>query len=626
MPKTKTDASIYSPDLMGRFIGQMRVHEGITLQQLAHGLCSVPFLNRIENGEREVGKQMTDAFFQRLGKPVELFERILDWDEFQQWSRRQEIITSIRHGDIQAARAGVKEYLPKNADVLDQQFAKIIEINCCHLSGAAPEELLPMVCDALELTQPGFQTTPIDDLLLSQNEGRLLFAYFGLKEQLEGFDAVSESYTALLRYFKEPRYESRERVYLVPYIACRVIENAYAIGRYKSALAICEDTLKELTEEQKLFAYDRLLEWKQKLYDATGNEDRTPEKLLQQLQLILSYAPKQAELLIPCDERGHVYCLNQVIRDRRKLLGISQEALSEGICEPRTLSRIENDGGNLHRKNRRALLQRVNMSGERYDYEVITDRYEDYLLRSELGRTIDNGKNNVAISLLEQLYIAVEKTDIQSNFQYIKMEELSIKETLPEDDSNSLSADEHIFQLQTALQLTLPLQFEQVNAWPKCILSINEILILLSIASCYKKQSQYEKSLRVLRYIEQCLKNTQADVSYYEDLFTRIGVSTASVLNDLGSYEEAITLTYECMALELEHQNSEHLTKQFYALSCNANALVPACSPEERTQMHEKGASLLKKAYAAAVISGDVVGQKFLKNYNHRVYGTILEI
>ena len=42
--------------------------------------------------------------------------------------------------------------------------------------------------------------------------------------------------------------------------------------------------------------------------------------------------------------------------------------------------------------------------------------------------------------------------------------------------------------------------------------------------------------------------------------------------------------------------------------------------------MHNEGFSLLKKAYTAAVISGDVVGQKFLKNYNQRVYGTILEI
>ena len=277
MPNERRPGVSVDADRMGLFIGQLRVHEGVTLNQLSHGLCSVPFLNRIERGEREVGKQMTDAFFQRLGKPVELFERILDWDEFQQWSRRQEIISFLHHGDIQAASLGIQKYFPANADVLDQQFVKIIEINCRHLSGMDAKELLPMVCDALELTQPGFQTKPVDELLLSQNEGRLLFAYLRLKEQIDGFEMVSESYRSLLHYFKKPRYESRERVYLFPYVACQVIENDYRRGAYTSALEICEDALNELTKEKRLFAYDRLLEWKQKLYEATGNPDKMPE-------------------------------------------------------------------------------------------------------------------------------------------------------------------------------------------------------------------------------------------------------------------------------------------------------------------------------------------------------------
>ena len=82
----KSPAASPDADRMGRFLGQLRVHEGITLKELAHGLCTLSHLGRIENGEREVGKQLTDALFQRLGKPVELFERILDWDEFQQWA------------------------------------------------------------------------------------------------------------------------------------------------------------------------------------------------------------------------------------------------------------------------------------------------------------------------------------------------------------------------------------------------------------------------------------------------------------------------------------------------------------------------------------------------------------
>ncbi|MBR2894031.1 MAG: helix-turn-helix transcriptional regulator [Oscillospiraceae bacterium] len=123
MASKKTDTTSSKPDRLGKFIGQLRVHEGITLHQLARGLCSPAFLNRIENGEREVKKQLADILFQRLGKPAKLFERMLDLKEFQNWKLRQEIIAQLYRGDIDLARTGIKTYLQDNTEVWDQQLA-----------------------------------------------------------------------------------------------------------------------------------------------------------------------------------------------------------------------------------------------------------------------------------------------------------------------------------------------------------------------------------------------------------------------------------------------------------------------------------------------------------------------
>lgn len=624
MQNNKTNDASFAPDRMGRFIGQLRIHEGITLSQLSHGLCSVPFLNRIENGEREVGKQMTDAFFQRLGKPVELFERILDWEEFQQWSRRQEIIASIRKGDIHAARSGIQNYLSADSDVLDQQFTKIIEINCCHLSCAGPKDILPMVCDALALTQPDFQSTSVENLLLSQNEGRLLFAYLQLKEQLEGFDAVSDSYNALLHYFKNPRYESRERVYLVPYVACRVIENDYNRGRYMSALTVCEDTLEELTKEKRLFSYDRLLEWKQKLYDAIGNADKTPWKLFAQLELIQAYAPKQAELLIPCDERGHVYCLNQVIRDRRKLLGISQEALAEGICEPRTLSRIETHGGSVHRKNRKLLLQRVNMSGERYDYEVISDRYEAYLLRSDVDRAVTENDLTKSTALLSNLRRFIP--DSQTNIQYILKTELEILASLPNEHHEKLSLTEQELQWKNILNLTLPLDMQSILTCPTCVLSINETLTLIALAFCYKRQGYLEKSLDLLTYIDNCFKSIGTNSLYYEGLYTRVIASIASVTGDLKQYDESDVYALTCIKLSLENRNARQIAHCLYGIAWNRIQQLSNFTGTERKHRENESIAILKQAYAAALISGNDSYKRLINNYHSKVYGTEIDL
>ena len=102
------------------------------------------------------------------------------------------------------------------------------------MEGATSAQLLSMVDAALKLTQPTFETDPVDTLLLSQNEGRLFFAHLILREELEGFAAVAQEYQALLHFFTKSRYESRERVYLLPYVALRVIENDYAAGRFSA--------------------------------------------------------------------------------------------------------------------------------------------------------------------------------------------------------------------------------------------------------------------------------------------------------------------------------------------------------------------------------------------------------
>lgn len=603
-------------DRMGRFIGQLRDHEGVTLEQLSKGLCALSYLNKVENGDREIGKQMTDAFFQRLGKPAELFERILDHEEFVKWTRRQEIIALLRGGKAQEAASCAETYGETASGVLDRQFLQIVDIDCRALKGASAEELLPLVRDALQLTQPDFGKVPFDTLLLSQNEGRLLFAHLQLRETIEGSAAVANEYRTLVNYFKHKRYESRERVYLFPYVACRVIENEFREGHFEAALSVCEDALAELTREKRLFAYDRLLDWKQKLFDAMGNPDKTPGKLLEQLRLILRYAPRQAELLVPCEEQGHVYCINQVIRDRRNLLGISQETLSEEACGARSVSRIENEERKVNRKNRKLLLRKVNMSGERYDYEIISDRYEDYLLRSELDRAITARETDKARELLAVLRNRIP--DIPTNHQYCLAADLAIHSWLPKEHPDRTTQDDQERILKEAIKITLPEDIDLISMWETSVLSVNELMLLISYASNCRKQGNQQKSLTILTYIKRCLENAGTDMVFYEDLYTRVCTNIASILDDMGLQDEVYSLLSECIRISLETQNSRRLGEYLYGMACSLGQ-----TPNDLlTDAHRNYiVSLLKQGYSAAVMRGDAIGQSHIYNYCLKKYG-----
>ena len=58
--------------------------------------------------------------------------------------------------------------------------------------------------------------------------------------------------------------------------------------------------------------------------------------------------------------------LGEYIKQRRLDLGLTQEQLCDGICEPVTLSRLENGKQTPSRNRINALLQRLGLPDDRY--------------------------------------------------------------------------------------------------------------------------------------------------------------------------------------------------------------------------------------------------------------------
>ncbi len=609
---------------MGLYIKQVRVCERVTQEQLCNGLCSRTMLSKIESGTREADKLLTDAFLQRLGKPVERFERILGWEEFEGWKLRQKISRFLRQGDADAAKEPIEAYLSGTKDKLEQQFAMVAELNRHALLGAAPEALQRLAGEALRLTLPGYGSVPLDKHLFNQIEGCLILAFLELKEQSEGMTSVENDYRTLLDILYSPRYERREQIYLSPYVACHVIEADWHNDDHVSALAACERALADLTAERSLFAYDKLLTWKHKLLTAMGRQDRNSEMLLEQLGLMRSGIPDRHRLLAPYEERGNVFCMNDVLRTRRRLLGITQEDMSDGICDVSVISAIENRRRSPQNRNRRALLKKVHMSGERYDCELISDRFEDYLTLSRINRMIIQKDLDRADQLLSQLRESIDP--ICTNIQYIRLLKADIRQSRPEDHPDHISIEEYANELVDALRLTLPLGIDQIGAWPACALSINEQLLLVAYASECKIQKQDRHCLRVLSYLDRCMDEAKADAFYYEDLYTRVDLKMISLLGDMGRYEESDRRIEMCVRLALEHQNTVRLAFFFYDHAWNNEKRLSKYPKTERERLMQNTLSLFRLAYAAALISGDKNGEHHIFAHCAKTYGIDLRI
>lgn len=96
-----------------------------------------------------------------------------------------------------------------------------------------------------------------------------------------------------------------------------------------------------------------------------------------------------------------IYSMGEVIRRLRKEKGYTQEELSEGICTPGGLSRIENGLREPSHAKFVALMQRMGQYEDSYDLFVGEEYYEISELQKEISNKIMHhdfdGANKVLI-------------------------------------------------------------------------------------------------------------------------------------------------------------------------------------------------------------------------------------
>ena len=151
---------------LGPVIRNRREELGFSQEDLADGICSVPTLSRIENGERMPTKNHYEMLMQRLGYSAMSLDYFADKQAFL----IHELKFKIRHAYIEQNQALSKRYLEEFRDLLsnpthvDKQFLSLYNtlLNQKTLSN---EEKLEQFENALRLTCPKYQTCFIPKIL-----------------------------------------------------------------------------------------------------------------------------------------------------------------------------------------------------------------------------------------------------------------------------------------------------------------------------------------------------------------------------------------------------------------------------------------------------------------------------
>ncbi|MDE6982998.1 MAG: helix-turn-helix domain-containing protein, partial [Lachnospiraceae bacterium] len=338
-----------------KFLQRMRGEADVCLEQLAEGLMSASQLARIEKGQRPITKNMRDRLLGRLGVADDLYENLLNIEDYAVWEAQRDILEAVEGQEICRAQELIKNYKKQALadDKIRKQFCLVMEAELLKQRGAASCEIADCYARAVKLTVPDSENLCLDRKLLSIQEINMVLEYAFYHRKSDFAKQCME----LMKFVENTAYDNLSKVKIYPKIAWYYLQEIFSgkeersVGQMRKGLRVCNQAVEMLRDTGRAFYLLELLEMKVKILEhleretrhgnaesADCQECRELVKLMRYLYDACSVPAYMQECTYLYRQRW-VFYIGDVLRIRRKMAGLTQKQLCDGICSVRTLRR-----------------------------------------------------------------------------------------------------------------------------------------------------------------------------------------------------------------------------------------------------------------------------------------------
>lgn len=441
-----------------RFIESKMKGNGITTEQLTSGLCDMEEWNNLLSGEY-MDKLMMSRLLDRLGCRGARCDILLFGSEYDDWQERMDIVFAINDGGAEFAEKILEEYacrkiVQKNIDKmgcnerLEYQFVLMMQAHIMLGGRFDRTELIAKLQEAAVLTIPQGVDVAFDNgmkIILSVQELDILLEYYyqhvcrEIEEKniktvdyyigrirkvidyilsADWFNALSKAnilpkavYYVMLSNQKKIRLNMDNEDELI-FIAEELKSYGRWLSDYDNAIEALRNDgrtyyLAELCDMMDIIVsrMKRLLSEdvckSMKLDDIKNTADRCREMLLyiEKLTGISRYTKNGMYMYF----EPNVYRMEKVVADRRRLLGITQNQLAEGICTAKTIRRLEQGHCRPHGYNLYEILNRLELYSDFVMDEIVSYNAGDMELLEKVYDAIGMNETERAQELLQTL-------------------------------------------------------------------------------------------------------------------------------------------------------------------------------------------------------------------------------
>lgn len=232
----------------GYIIKSRREEMGYTQEQLADGICSVPTLSRIENGERMPSKEHFEMLLQRLGYSNAEVNSFVDKKAFTKHELKFQLHQAVILKQMDRATELFEEYKKCicNPTPIDQQSQILYQILTRPSEYSLAQRLEPLK-DALRLTCPKYEDNyfpallSYEEILLINN---IAVAHFYAEGKTKAIDLLF----GLKRYYENHIINPEEVLRTQPLVLYNLSKYLGLVERYDESIEISSQGIRICVE------------------------------------------------------------------------------------------------------------------------------------------------------------------------------------------------------------------------------------------------------------------------------------------------------------------------------------------------------------------------------------------
>lgn len=555
MEKSKKYYELQALDLWDfpSLIRKAREIQGITLEALCKDLCSFSMMGKIERGERLAGKALRDRILARLGVCSDGYENFLFHEDYLVWKRQQRIVNAIEKSDFETAEKELAIYEKKKGEYnLEKQFCLVMRAQIMQKRHEDPDAIAKLYAKAVKLTVSDIDHVSIKELCLSVQELDMILEY----ERCCRPERLASRCEEILAYISSEMFDTYSYVKIYPKVIYYLyLSTADSDRDWNRLLRLSNRGIEQLRTTGRMYYLWELIEIRREgltwLLDRIENDeegrkreavqkviDRMTE-WLDALDFVHDLCGTHRKMETSCYlyQQKEAYCISDVIRRRREMLGMTKKDLCEGICSEKTIGRLEANKTKPQIEIVRLLFEKLNLSGEYQRAQIVTKDVKAYVIAGEIGiysNKCDYNKVEVLLKELEH-YISFENP---INKQYKERMETRIKS-----GRGMMSKEESAKCFRKILEDTIP--YEAVLKEGDKYLTNVEMQCLLNIAMCIGK-SKENKAFDILLELCRQLKVDEGileHIAAWETIMTNV----ANMYGNSGEYDKSDIISIKTM-------------------------------------------------------------------------------